>query len=538
MLNHSKKIESRLVLIAAIFLGILALGFSIFRGDASLVDPFHYGEYFAATVGFFRDVNPPFHPLTIHGALDFIPGLFAEHQWGAENYFLPTFAIYKGLNFFAAISLILISYELTRFKKYQWLLLLAVAGVAPLMVGYRDLILLISLYLFLKINNLDAKRDLSIFLQVSFGGIVAFGIFWSYDRGIAGALSLGAAVLVLLFRNRWYAISLVSFVAAAVILGFLFEVFSIGNYLRDIYILIQNSGEWSYGWQRVPVVLAVFAVIFNSTAISLLISEGLKSKSLTERLPIIVCFSFVSVFMLKIGVNRADLQHIYFGCWTPMLITLFLYEKINVLRMQTGILIGAILAASVALMILLKGYGLAVASGILIFTVLKFKNEYCNKLATAYFGLLIASCFGLITYTSVKALSDGQYTWIKSLSSPANNRLTATEGIVWASDRLQEHAVDCVFDLSNNGVINGLLRRPSCSRFTYPVYAGPKHELILISDLKDASPQALVYSSTYWSYYIDGRDMRKRFPTLDKFILKNYPKEECNHGYCVRYKEF
>ncbi len=97
--------------------------------------------------------------------------------------------------------------------------------------------------------------------------------------------------------------------------------------------------------------------------------------------------------------------------------------------------------------------------------------------------------------------------------------------------------MECVFDLSNNGVINGLVRRPSCSRFTYPVYAGPHHESILISDLRDASPRALVYSSTYWSYNIDGRDMRKRFPELDKFILKNYPKEECSHGYCVRYKE-
>lgn len=119
---------------------------------------------------------------------------------------------------------------------------------------------------------------------------------------------------------------------------------------------------------------------------------------------------------------------------------------------------------------------------------------------------------------------------------PPSNRLSATDGVVWVSDRLQERAVDCVFDLSNNGIINGLTRRPSCSRFTYPVYAGPDHESILISDLRGASPRALVYSSTYWSYRIDGRNMKKRFPELDKFILENYPDEECNHGYCVRYK--
>lgn len=537
MLNHSKKIESRLVLIAAIFVGILALIFPIFRGNVILVDPFHHGEFFAATVGLFLDVNRPFHPLTIHGALDFMPGLFAEYQWGADNYFLPTFAIYKVLNFFAAIFLVLIAYELTKYKPHQWLLLLAVAAVAPLLVGYRDLVLLISLYLFLKINHLDIKRDPSIFLQISFGAIVAFGMFWSYDRGIAGALSLGAAVLVLLFRNRWYVISLIAFVATVVGLGLLFKVFSIENYLSDIYILMQTSGEWSYGWKRLPVVLTMFAFIFNMTAISLLISESLKSKSFTERLPIIVCFGFLSMFMLKMGVNRADLQHIYFSCWIPLLIFLYLYEKTNSIKTGSIILIGATFTVAIALTIFLRSYGLVLVGGILFFTTLRFRNEFTNKLIIACFGLLIAGCLGLISYVGVKGFSGGQYTWIKSLSSPASNRLSATAGVVWASDRLQERAVDCVFDLSNNGVINGLVRRPSCSRFTYPVYAGPHHESILISDLRDASPRALVYSSTYWSYNIDGRDMRKRFPELDKFILKTYPKEECSHGYCVRYKE-
>jgi len=537
VLNHSNKIESRLFFIAVIFVGILALIFPIFRGGVILVDPFHYGEFFAATVGLFVDVNLSFHPLTIHGALDFIPGLFAEYMWGADNYFLPTLAIYKVLKFFAAFFLMLIAYELTRYKKHQWLLLLAVSVVAPLFVGYRDLILLISVYIFLKINDRDSGHGLSFFLQIFFGVAVAFGIFWSYDRGIAGALSLGAAVLVLLFRNRWHAISLVTFVATVVGLGLLFKVFSVENYASDIYTLMQTSGQWSYGWKRWPVVLTIFAVIFNLTAILLLISESIKSKSLIERLPIIVCFGFLSIFMLKIGVNRADLGHIYFSCWIPMLIILFLYEKTAPTKIQVGLFIVSILIVAIALTILLRGFGLAMVAGILVFTVLRLKSEFFNKFSIVCFTFLIVGCFGLITYVGVKGFAAGQYTWIKSLSSPASNRLSATDGVVWASDRLQEHAVDCVFDMSNNGVINGLVRRPSCSRFTYPVYAGPNHESILISDLQEASPLALVYSSTYWSYSIDGKDMKKRFPNLDQFILNNYPKEECNSGYCVRYKE-
>ena len=540
MQNHSyknDKNESKTISMVAIVFGLLTLILPIFRGDVILVDPFHYGEFFAAAVGLFSDVNYLFHPLTIHGALDFIPALFAEYHWGSDNYFLPTFAVYKVLNFLAAIFLISIAYQLSKYKSHQWLLLLAVAAAAPLLVGYRDLILLISIFLFFQISASDIKHGRGIFIQILFGAIVAFGMFWSYDRGIAGAISLGAAILVLQFRSRWYAISLVSFLATVAVLSLSFNVFSIQNYLNDIFVLMETSGQWSYGWQRGPVVLTVFTIIFNATTISLLIYENLKSKSLIENLHVVLCFGFLSIFMLKMGINRADLGHVYFSFWIPMLTILYLYE--GNIKIKTGVVIfiGAMFAAAMALSIYFKSFGLGLILGILIFTVTRLGNNYLNKLKTICLGLLIASCFGLILYSGLKAFSNGEYTWIKSMSSPASNRLSATDGVVWASDRLQERAVECVFDLSNNGVINGLVKRPSCSRFTYPVYAGPNHESILISDLRDASPSAIVYSSTYWSYSIDDRDMKNRFPKLDEYILKNYPKEECSHGYCVRYTE-
>ncbi len=535
MPNHSNKIQSKVRLIILVFVGILALILPIFRGDVVLLDPFHYGEFFAATVGLFSDSNYSSLPLTIHGSLDFIPALIAERQWGGDNYFLPTFAIYKFLNFLAAIFLTLIAYQLIKYKSHRWSLLLAVAAAAPLLVGYRDMILLVSIYLFIQISDFDAGRGLSIFLQMVFGAIVAFGMFWSYDRGIAGALSLGTAVLVLLFRSRWYAISLVSFVATVAGLNLFFKVFSLHGYLNNVFILMETSGQWSYGWKREPVVLTALAVIFNAASIFLLIRENLKSKLITEKLPIVLCFIFLSIFMLKMGINRADLEHIYFSFWIPMLVILSLHERNVAIKIGAGVFIGVIFTAAILLLISPRIYGLVLVVGILFFTVARISNEGINKSSRIFFKLMIVGCLGSISYMGVKSFSNGQYAWVKSISSPASNRLSATDGVVWASDRLKERAVECVFDLSNNGVINGLLRRPSCSRFTYPVYAGPNHEAILISDLRDTSPGAIVYSSTYWSYSIDGRDMKNRFPKLDEYILKNYPEEECRYGYCVRY---
>jgi hypothetical protein len=536
MLNHSKAIKSKLFLIGGVFLGISALVFPIFQGHLILVDPFHYGEFFAATTGLFPDSNIPFYPLTIHGALDFIPGILAENYWGANHYFLPTFGIYKFLSFFASVFLVLNAYELTRGKAHQGLLLIAVSAVAPLFVGYRDVVLLISLYIFFKLIDVKARRDLEIIKQITFGSIVAFGIFWSFDRGIAGAVSFGSAVLVLLVRSRLYFFSILSFFSVIVSLGLIFEIFSFENYFRNLFFLIKTSSQWSYGWRKGPVFLTLLAIVLNLAVIYILVRESSKAKLLTERFPIVLCFALLSLFMLKMGINRADIQHIYFSCWIPVLVLFFLYEKEFTIR-EIDIFLYGILICTVILMILFKSSGLAMVAGIFLLTVFRPKGEFLKKFTIRSFVFLIVVCLGFPVYVSVKAFSGGHYNWVKSFYTPVSNRLSATDGVVWASDRLQAQSVQCVFDMSNNGVINGLIRRPSCSRFTYPIYANSEYESILISDLRSASPKAIVYSSTYWSYSIDGKDMRVRFPDLDKFILKNYPKEDCNHGYCVRYKE-
>ena len=43
----------------------------------------------------------------------------------------------------------------------------------------------------------------------------------------------------------------------------------------------------------------------------------------------------------------------------------------------------------------------------------------------------------------------------------------------------------CVFDLSNNGIINGLINLPSCTKYTYLVYADKRHEENIINQLKN-----------------------------------------------------
>ena len=58
-----------------------------------LSDSFHYGEYFA-TLTTLLDSQLGVYPFTIHGALDYIPGMIALNAFGENAYFFQTWFIY------------------------------------------------------------------------------------------------------------------------------------------------------------------------------------------------------------------------------------------------------------------------------------------------------------------------------------------------------------------------------------------------------------------------------------------------------------
>lgn len=535
MPSHSN--EQKVLLTAIAFVvGIAALITQIFHGDSILVDPFHYGEYFAAATAIFKDTSVKFHPLTIHGALDYLPAILTEATFGAENYFLPTFAVYKILSFIAAIYLALITYKLTKEKSNQFFLLLATFLAGPFLVGYRDLFLLISVHLFLYVLDAHSKGERKLLLHIIFGFMVGFGLFWSYDRGIAGAVSLGIPTIALLLTNRKPAIALATFGLTVIMMGLFFDFSSPRNYLADVLILLETSGKWSYGLKALPVFLTLFAVAFNFFMLYIMIKDRLKSEKFSNEFPLLIFFGLIGLFMLKIGVNRADLGHVHMSLWIPLLISFYLYEKSAFVTRKDIFYSYILLGLASVITLYFKSFAALIACGISAYALLNAQNTALLRYRNPFLAFLTIICLGLTSLIFMQSRSDGRYSWISTLLELPTNRSSSTAGVVWTADLLKMHSVDCVFDLANNGVINGLLRLPSCSRFTYPIYAGTQHEEILISDLSATAPDAIVYSSSYWSYNIDGSNMKTRFPNLDDFIIQEYKNEVCNHGYCVRYK--
>ncbi len=514
-------------------LGLLVF-FAGFKGDVVLDDKFHQGEYFAAAVNLLASGGSAALPLTIHGALDFLPALLARAIWGDGYYFIPTEALYRLFSFFAWLLLLGLAAEFSRGRVSRLAFLLAVAVVAPLLVGYRDLLLLLSVYLLalnLRSSGLPVRRWA---LKAALGISVGLGLFWSYDRGIAGAVSLGVAVLLFAWRDRSYLVALGAFVSSVLLLGMVHDAFTLGHYVQNVLVLVQTSSQWRYGLQSGPVMITAFGVALNLFALAVFLGRGAVANDLRARLPIVVGYTLLALLMLRIGTNRADLQHVYWACWMPMLLANSCPGKATV----SGRLV---LIAAAMLLLLAVGLGVHLGHQVLAFItagVVLPSVEGRRWLRVVSGRVLFVGWVSLsvlsVALDGLKSLRDGEYFWLASLQAPPENSASTDDAMRWIADRLRESQADCVFDLSNNGVINGLTGLPSCSRFVYPVYAGKMHETELIKAVQAALPPVIVYSSTYKSYAIDGKTMQERFPRLDEYLRNGYRQEECAYGYCLR----
>ena len=506
-------------------------------GDAISSEPFHHGEALAAALSLAFE-KTGFYPLTIHGALDFIPALIARTLFGQEKYFFPTWFIYQLISFFAAITSVAVIAGITRkTNNNSGLILLASALMAPALVGYKDAVLLPSIYLYLLIQRQKSPAT-RMLLEVCFGVVMAFGLFWSFDRGIAAAVSLGAACIIFACKDRTYIVSFGTFIATLILLGLVSHQFSLEQYWGNIKILLETSSQWSYGWKDDPVILTGFLGFANALALWLLFTMKGSTRFSDANFPNLVFLTGLSIFLFKMGSNRADVSHIVPALWGPLLIAVYWYssEKRPAISLPQKIASAIFLLAMVLLGWEFEIWAFIPMFVLIVIGMLPSTDSSDRSLATrkAISATLLVAVIGAL-YAFLGGISSGAYKWIVYFKSPPSNTELATDGVRWASEQLLKAGSTCVFDMSNNGVINGLSGLPSCSRFVYPVYANQRYQQEIIDSLESRLPPAIVYSSTYWSYSIDGKAMPARFPALNDYLLRKYGNQKCSFGYCIRY---
>lgn len=506
-----------------------------FRTSLLLDDPFHYGEYFASIIKYLEAKSLEDLPFTIHGALDFFPAYFIKDILMIENHFVYTKLVFQILNFISSFLLIFIANILLKSDENKFLMLFTVALIAPTIVGYRDLFLLISVLLFLLTINQKINYRNRILLEILFGVSVGLGLFWSFDRGIATTVSLGVAILYLIYKEKIHIVSLLSFMLTIGYISILTDLFPIEYYYENVKFLMETSSNWSYDLRLKTVTLIIFALALNILTISVFVYHTIKIDTFSNKnLSLLLAFSVFSIFMIKMGINRADIGHISFTLLFPLLMLVFISNNRFEVSKKIKIIFVLFMLFSFLLSLKFLFYPFALISTLAAFIISSksFNNKYFNMKNMLIGSIIISAVFVLLA--SYKAYSNNKYNWIELLSKNHTNNEYVEDSMKWVSSEIKNSNSKCVFDLSNNGIINGLTNLPSCTKYTYLVYADERHEENIINQLKINSPEVIVYSSTYWSYSIDGKSMKERFKSLDSYILENYRYEACKYGYCLR----
>jgi len=510
--------------------------FYLFEGVPFLADPFHQGEFFALSSEI-REFGFSHIPVSIHGLLDLFPALLTQWLFGSNNNFLPTVALYKILNLFSAISLVALAGILTPLTRQdrRWLLL-GVALISPYVVNYRDTFLLAALLVFVVLVVSPKRHPTTMILMVLFGTLTTANFLWSFDRGISGTVAMGIATLYLARDNKWYLLPIGTFVLALLILPIYWPTFSLMWYLENVRVLLETSSQWGYGLKFAPVILSVYGITFNAVVLIPVIVFFRQKRQEISQNGLLIALSILALFFVKIGTNRADLGHISFSLWLPMLIGIRWGDNLtNHVRNNPKLIILYLSLLATVLKLGLNVLPLFLISQIALAWP-SLQSENPNRRTRMAFRLLLVTLTAAALTYDIVSMEKGRYAWLTDIIRPPANIDISPQSNVWAAERILKSGSKCVFDLTNNGLINGLTHLPPCTRFLYPVYATQRYEKELIKGVSVGDPNVIVYSASFWSYSIDGRSMVDRFPNLDIFLRKRYPVMECSFGYCLRYK--
>ncbi|HET8734061.1 MAG TPA: hypothetical protein VFM45_09855 [Anaeromyxobacteraceae bacterium] len=529
--------EGRRALGFALVTAILAGSARFLTGlDRVVADPFHEGEFFGPLAAIVFP-GAGFTPLTIHGAMDVVPGLLAWHIDPA-NLIVNTRILTGALSLAAAILMVLVAAVLARSRRGTegYVFLLAVAGIGGrFLVGIKDLVLLGAILAFL-LGQERRGRVPDALVQVAYGVLVSLGLFWSAERGLGGTVALGIATLVLATRAPRYLLSLAVFVVTTLGISALGGFLSLRAYVGNLEVLVRTSAQWRYPPHVPTAHLVAIATLALGAGALLVVLAARDPRGDRARLANAVLLVLLTAAYYRMSTNRADWGHVdqgmailfvdltfWFGVRGPEArgrLDRWVITFLALLLAVAGIQSGRMHVDFLALwLVYLAG---CTWGG---------KAEVLRTLVPPVVAGAAAAAVALV----VLEAATGGYDWVRVVSSgvPRDEDL-APAGVRFAAGELSRAEVPCVFDMANHGIVNLLVRKPSCSRFSYPVYADRSYEGELIQALRDRAPAAVVYSTTADSYAIDARPMNARFPALDAELRTGWPVVRCGDGYCVR----
>ncbi|CAD5942056.1 hypothetical protein [Planktothrix agardhii] len=464
--------------------------FNQFRINSTLIDSFHEGEFLGFLPNFLQLKQPFINTVLIHGyGVDVLPSWLAKNL-ATQNHGIALTRLFVNLeNVITCVGYFWILWELINLaeinkNKLKIFLISCIIfcvfdGIFYKFDGRRGTSFIIQLALtlrFFRIAKTQPKQ--AQWLSVLIGASIPSSFFYIYDRAIYFiAVYLCASILSLFLDKKttiiWLRGTLIGIISVTIIsiifLGFeqinaiISQVLYWGKYGRYISFIPLPPLELS--WTSQTFWLSMF---FQSGVLVYLIldfkNQELKLRPFVQKNTLIILLLIPASVYMRITLDRSDIGHAYHGALiTTFLVIYLIYlvykhqiepqlSQLNITPIQQS------LTVLILIVIILTEPG---------FNIVKsFKN--------------------------LTQLPD-------ALSTPNQELLKPDYLEAWNTLKPEIEQQSCFFTLTSEGLWYYLFDKPSCSKYSYVLYAKPTvAQQEVIQELNETKPDILLLTNEMW----------------------------------------
>ncbi|CAD5927930.1 hypothetical protein [Planktothrix agardhii] len=464
--------------------------FNQFRINSTLIDSFHEGEFLGFLPNFLQLKQPFINTVLIHGyGVDVLPSWLAKNL-ATQNHGIALTRLFVNLeNVITCVGYFWILWELINLaeinkNKLKIFLISCIIfcvfdGIFYKFDGRRGTSFIIQLALnlrFFRIAKTQPKQ--AQWLSVLIGASIPSSFFYIYDRAIYFiAVYLCASILSLFLDKKttiiWLRGTLIGIISVTIIsiifLGFeqinaiISQVLYWGKYGRYISFIPLPPLELSSTSQTFWL-----SMFFQSGVLVYLIldfkNQELKLRPFVQKNTLIILLLIPASVYMRITLDRSDIGHAYHGALiTTFLVIYLIYlvykhqiepqlSQLNITPIQQS------LTVLILIVIILTEPG---------FNIVKsFKN--------------------------LTQLPD-------ALSTPNQELLKPDYLEAWNTLKPEIEQQSCFFTLTSEGLWYYLFDKPSCSKYSYVLYAKPTvAQQEVIQELNETKPDILLLTNEMW----------------------------------------
>ncbi|CAH2571790.1 hypothetical protein PRNO82_01194 [Planktothrix rubescens] len=464
--------------------------FNQFRINSTLIDSFHEGEFLGFLPNFIQLKQPFIDTVLIHGyGVDVLPSWLAKNLATQNNGIALTRLFVNLENVITCVGYFWILWELinlaeinkNRLKIFliSCIIFCVFDGIFYKFDGRRGTSFIIQLALTLRFFRIaESQPKQAQWLSVLIGASIPSSFFYIYDRAIYFiAVYLCASILSLFIDKKttiiWLRGTLIGIISVTIIsiifLGFeqinaiISQVLYWGKYGRYISFIPLPPLELS--WTSQTFWLSMF---FQSAVLVYLIldfkNQELKLRPFVQKNTLIILLLTPASVYMRITLDRSDIGHAYHGALiTTFLVIYLIYlgykhqiepqlSQLNITPIQQS------LTVLLLIVIILSEPGFNLVRGM----------EKITQLPTF-------------------------------LSTPDSKLLKPDYLEAWNTLKPEIEQQSCFFTLTSEGLWYYLFDKPSCSKYSYVLYAKPTvAQQEVIQELNETKPDILLLTNEMW----------------------------------------